>query len=283
MKIAVIADPHANFVALQSVCDHISRWQPDHVIVAGDLVNRGPRPSECLDYVLDRQQNAGWRLVRGNHEDYVIDQAVQQAGSIGPTSEVHRPSYWTYQQLGYDISALQAMPFQQSIFDPSGSELRFIHASMASNRDGIYPESRDREIKSKLKLGALTSSRALVVVCVGHTHRPFVRESNGLLLVNAGSSGLPFDGDHRPSYAQISPENGSWKARIVRVEYDLQQAEKDFYTTGYLDGGGPLVQLVQIELKTASSQLYYWAARYQELALAGQISVAESVYRYLAG
>ncbi len=176
-----------------------------------------------------------------------------------------------------------AMPFQQSIFDPSGSELRFIHASMVSNRDGIYPESRDREIKSKLKLGASTASRAPVVVCVGHTHRPFVRESNGLLLVNAGSAGLPFDGDHRPSYAQISRENGSWKARIVRVDYDLQQAESDFYTTGYLDGGGPLVQLVQIELRTASSQLYYWATRYQELALAGQISVAESVHRYLAG
>ena len=283
MKIAVIADPHANFIALQSVSEHISRWQPDHVIVAGDLVNRGPRPSECLGFVLDRQQTAGWCLLRGNHEDYVIDQAAPLAGRIGPTLEVHRPSYWTYQQLGYDISALLAMHFQQSIFDTSGSELRFIHASMTSNRDGIYPESHDHEIKSKLKLGTSTDSRAPVVVCVGHTHRPFVRESNGLLLVNAGSTGLPFDGDHRPSYTQISHENGAWKARIVRVEYDRQQAESDFYTTGYLDDGGPLVQLVQIELKTASSQLYYWASRYLELALAGQISVAESVHCYLAG
>jgi predicted phosphodiesterase len=252
------------------------------VIITGDLVNRGPRPAQCLNFVLDRQQTDGWLLVRGNHEDYVIDQADSQAGRDGPSSEVHRPSYWTYQQLGCDISALQAMPFQQSIFDPSAAELRFIHASMASNRDGIYPESRDQEIKSKLKLGNPGNSRPPVLVCVGHTHRPFVRESNGLLLVNAGSSGLPFDGDHKPSYAQIVQENGCWKASIVRVEYDFQQAEKDFSTTGYLDDGGPLVKLVLIELRTASSQLYYWATRYQELALAGQISVDESDHRYLA-
>jgi Icc-related predicted phosphoesterase len=125
MKIAVIADPHANFIALQAVSEHISSWRPDHVIVAGDLVNRGPRPAECLDFVLDRQQHAGWRLVRGNHEDYVIDQAVPQVGSVGPTSEVHRPSYWTYQQLGYEISALQAMPFQQrSTIRPARRALR---------------------------------------------------------------------------------------------------------------------------------------------------------------
>jgi predicted phosphodiesterase len=283
MKIAVIADPHANFIALQAVSEHIASWQPDHVIVAGDLVNRGPRPAECLGFVLDKQQNAGWRLVRGNHEDYVINQAAPQAGSDAPTSEVHRPSYWTYQQLAFDISALQAMPFQQSIYDPSGAELRFLHASMASNRDGIYPESRDPEIKSKLKLRNPEISRPPVVVCVGHTHRPFVRESNGLLLVNAGSSGLPFDGDYRPSYAQIIQDNGGWNARIVRVEYDRQQVENDFSSSGYLDGGGPLVKLVLIELRTASSQLYYWATRFQELALAGGISVDDSVDKYLAG
>src|SRR4030067_2984190 len=111
MKIAVIADPHANFLALQAVSEHVASWQADHVNVAGDLVNRGPRPAQCLDFVLDRQQNAGWRLVRGNHEDYVIDQAGSPDGRNCPTSEVQRPSYWTYQQLACDISALQAMPF----------------------------------------------------------------------------------------------------------------------------------------------------------------------------
>ncbi|HEX7974983.1 MAG TPA: metallophosphoesterase, partial [Anaerolineales bacterium] len=73
MKLAVLADIHANYVALQAVAAHIQAWQPDAVIVAGDVINRGPRPAECLHFVLEKEKTEGWRLVRGNHEDYVID------------------------------------------------------------------------------------------------------------------------------------------------------------------------------------------------------------------
>lgn len=282
MKIAVIADLHANYVALQAVVEHISRWQPDQVIVLGDLVNRGSRPAECLEFVLQQQRNAGWLLVRGNHEDYVIDQAASEDIKSGPSSEVHRPSYWTYQQLGGEVQPLQAMPFQQSLYDEYGRELRFVHASMTSNRDGIYPETSDQAVREKMHLNRKGFPRSPVVVCVGHTHRPFIRESDGLLLVNAGSAGLPFDRDERPSYARIFLQNGTWKASISRVAYDRRQAEDDFYATGYLENGGPLVQLVLIELRSASSQLYSWASRFQEAALTGQITVDESVRRYLS-
>lgn len=282
MKIAVIADPHANFPALQAVAESISRWQPDRVVVAGDLVNRGPRPRECLEFFQERARTAGWLLLRGNHEDYVIDQSAPHAAGNRPSSEVHRASYWTFQQLGFDASALESMPFLRSLYDPLGRELRFIHASMTSNRDGLYPESSEAEIKSKLQLEQVPPAQLPVVVCVGHTHRPFVRESNGLLLVNAGSAGLPFDGDYRPAYAQLYRLNGAWKANIARVDYDRSQAEADFHRFGYLEGGGPLVKLVLLELRTASSQLYYWAVRFQDQALAGRISMEESVNRYLA-
>jgi predicted phosphodiesterase len=59
MKIAVLADIHSNFVALQSAVEHLARWQPDRVILAGDLVNRGPRPAECLEFFQVRARLAG--------------------------------------------------------------------------------------------------------------------------------------------------------------------------------------------------------------------------------
>ena len=56
MKLAVLADIHANWPALQAVTEHLEAWQPDQVIVDGDTVNRGPRPAECLRFVQDRQR-----------------------------------------------------------------------------------------------------------------------------------------------------------------------------------------------------------------------------------
>ena len=58
------------------------------------------------------------------------------------------------------------------------------------------------------------------VICVGHTHIPFVLEVGDKLVVNPGSVGLSRDGDPRVSYAVMS--NG--KAEIKRIEYPVEEA-----------------------------------------------------------
>lgn len=282
MKLAVLADIHANYVALQAVAAHIQAWQPDAVIVAGDVINRGPRPAECLHFVLEKEKTEGWRLVRGNHEDYVIDQARPEAPLSGPVFEVHRASYWTYQKLGRDISALEAMPFQQSLLTPDGREARTVHASMLGNRDGIYPTTSDAELALKVRgQDGQTDPLSPALFCVGHTHYSLVRRLNDTLVVNAGSAGLPFDGDNLPAYAQLTWIQNEWQARIARVDYDLPLAERELVESGYMDEAGPLAQLVQVELRTAHPQLGSWANRYQAQALQGQISMEESVRRFL--
>ena len=282
MKIAILSDLHANFVALQAVLEHIENWRPDHVVVAGDFVNRGPRPAESLRMLVEKSASGGWLFIRGNHEDYVIEQSSPQAPVEGPLAAVHRPSRWTANQLGSDIALLVDMPFQQSLWDPNGNELRFVHASMLGNRVGIYPETPDERLPAKLGVGAPLPSHNLAVFGVGHTHRPLIRTKNSTLIVNAGSAGLPFDYDTRVSYAQLTFQDGQWRAAIIRLEYDLAQAEMDFFRFGYLDGGGPLVKLVLTELHDARSMLYGWAVKYQEAAMAGEITVEESVNQYLA-
>jgi predicted phosphodiesterase len=275
MKIAVLSDVHANYQALMAVDDHISMWNADHVIVAGDLVNRGPRPKECLAFVQEKTRTQGWLTVRGNHEDYVIGQSNGSGLHGGPVFETHRASYWTYLQLDGDILPLSRMPFKQSLVTSSGEEARFVHASMRGKRDGIYPETRDRALQ--LQIGPPPA-----LFCVGHTHRPLIRSLNGTLVVNAGSAGLPFDRDQRVAYAQITWSNGGWRARIVRLEYDLKAAEQDFHSTGYLENGGPLTRLVLRELRLARSQLYQWSCQYQQHTLSGQISMDWSVREFLS-
>jgi predicted phosphodiesterase len=282
MKIAILSDLHSNLPALRVVIADIQRWKPDHIVVAGDTINRGPRPGECIDIVLEKQSTQGWRILRGNHEDYVLMHSRSDAPRSGPAFEVHRPSYWTYQRLGATVSDIEAMPSEITFEDPDGGEIQIVHASLIHNRDGIYPETTDQELIRKIGLDERPAThRSLKVFAVGHTHRPLVRSLNGTLIVNAGSAGLPFDQDQRVSYARLLWQNGSWHAEIVRLEYDLAQAEEDFFTTGYMKDSGPLAELVRLELIHASSLLYGWAVQYQSLAMAGKISMRESVDAYL--
>jgi len=212
MKLAVLADIHANLPALLAVSAHIDAWQPDSVIVAGDVVNRGPRPAECLRFVQDRQCDQGWQVVIGNHEEYVIHQAHPDAPRSGPQYDIHIGSYWTYRKLGEDVSALEAMPFQINLPGPDGSEVRVTHASMAGTRVGIFPRTTDDE------LDRLIGHPVPALFCVGHTHIPLVRSLDGALVVNVGAVGLPFDGDTRAGYAQIAWSHGQWRASIVRLD-----------------------------------------------------------------
>ena len=326
MKIALRADIHANFSALQTITADIDAWGADLVIVGGDLVNRGPKPRECLEFVHQRILAGSWYWLRGNHEDYVLEQARSQMAPDDPAYEVHRASRWTLEQLTSPIrldnrrngahrhddhrhddqhsssptlqpanlDLVKSMPFQLNLLDPDSWQVNFVHASMKGIRDGIYPETADGVLHSKIYnplpsdshelvkwIGARSNQAPLSLFGVGHTHRPVIRQLEQVLVVNAGSAGLPFDQDTRPSYARLTYHKNQWHAEIRRCAYDFEQAKEDFYTSGYLEGGGPLVKLVLIELQTAQSQLYHWAKRYQERALQGEIGMFDSVVNYL--
>ncbi len=275
MKIAVLSDIHGNFPALQAVANDIDNWQPDQVIVNGDIVNRGPRSDICLDFVLKRQREDGWRLLRGNHENYLLTFTDPNFNTDDPSFEVNRFAYWTYQQLNGDVSKLAAMAERYAWYAPDSSEFRVVHASMRSNRDGLYVEQSDEAIRRRI-----TPPPAVFVT--GHTHQAFVRGVNDSLVVNVGSAGAPFDLDWRPSYGRFTwhPRLG-WQADIRRVTYERSLIEEDYVCSGFLREAGPLAQLMLVELRKARGLIFRWAEQFEKPVLDGEISIEESVKRLL--
>ena len=149
MKVAVLADIHGNLSALETVLEHLDSWKPDRVVVAGDIINRGPRPRECLEIVQKKQKEADWHAVRGNHEDYVLTHTDPNLQRSKPEIDIDQNCLWTFQQLNSQVTDLEQMPFQVAFSDPEGQEVRIVHASMRGNREGIYletPEARLRQL-----------------------------------------------------------------------------------------------------------------------------------------
>ncbi len=276
MKLAVLADIHANLTALETVAADIDAWRPDTVVVGGDVVNRGPQPAECLAFVLERQDTHGWRTVLGNHEEYVIQQAGPNPPGVDAAADIYRPTRWTLARLDGDIAPLQAMPFQQRVAGPDGSEVRVVHASTRGTRDGIFPMTTDDTLREQV------GHPAPAALCVGHTHWPLVRRVDATLVVNVGSVGLPFDGDPRASYGRLTWVDGGWRAEIVRLDYDRQRTEEAYATTGFQEQAGPLARLHLEELRSARSQLFSWVEAYEDEILHRRITVDEAVDRWLA-
>jgi len=145
---------------------------------------------------------------------------------------------------------------------------------MRHNRDNILPDTPDDVLRQQI-------APAPPLICVGHTHRPLVRTIDTTVVVNAGSAGLPFDGDVRASYAQMTWQAG-WQAEIVRVAYDREQTKRDYETTGFMRDSGPTAALIYAEFLTAHPRLSSWIARYKDAVLAGELTAADSVRDYLA-
>ncbi|MCX6018683.1 MAG: metallophosphoesterase family protein [Chloroflexi bacterium] len=277
MKIALLADVHANQRALWAVYEDIERWRPDHVLVLGDVVNRGPRPHECLAFVQQRVADAGWRCVIGNHEEYVLRE-FRQPDKASPLRETFRASQWTGACLGEaGIAAIEQWPFSLALnFELSG-EVRVAHASMLHTRDGIFTETTHKEIRGKV--GAPLPA----VFGVGHTHVPLQRTlaPEQALVVNAGSVGMPFDGDPRAAYAQLEWRHGRWSARIMRVEYDRAGAVHDFAESGFLRDGGAHATVMLWELRLSRGLLFEWARDFEAAVLGGEMSMQRSVELFL--
>jgi putative phosphoesterase len=274
MKIAVITDIHANYRALETVIDHIERWNPDHVIVAGDIVNRGPRSECCKQIIEEKRHNEGWKVIRGNHEDYVIERDDPDDPKSGVLFDMYQPVHFAYHQLNQDTSFLRALPNRISLEFINLGTIRVCHASMLGNRVGIYPEDTDNKINKKIYPPP-------TVFIAGHTHRSLIHRINSTLIVNAGSVGLPFDGDTRAAYAQIIYHKGQWLAEIIRLDYNLQLAEKDFNDFGFFEGGGPLVDIILLELRTGFGQLFQWVSKYFSPIKNGEITVADATKKFL--
>ena len=267
MKLAVISDIHGNLPALEAVIADLAQWNPDQVVVNGDVVNRGPSSLACWNLI---QQQKGWVTLIGNHEQYVIRHKAE-ANSLDEIQKKFRLlSAWTSKQMGHTVHEFnRALP----AFQLDGCTIT--HASIHSTRDGIYEEMTDEEIIGKMGRGETA------VFCTAHTHIPFIRTVQNTVVINCGSVGQIVDDCTDASYAQLTYHNGQWQAHIQRVPYDRHQTNQDYIHSGMFEEAGSLLWLIYLEWAYAQPLVIPWRLQYQEDVFAGKIELDESVARYV--
>lgn len=200
MRILLIADIHANWPALQAI-----REEWDHCLFVGDLVDYGPQPRECLEWV---RQHASF-CVRGNH-DHAVAQRAATNGRNGLKYLTHITRQLSSQLLKAEqIRFLAAQPVSRYV---TFGDARFllVHGTPRDPLDEYAPA--EPELWARRLQGVDAD-----FVVVGHTHLPYVLTVQGRTVINPGSVGQPRDGDPRASYAIW--EDG--RIELKRVAYAL--------------------------------------------------------------
>ncbi|OQX31444.1 MAG: metallophosphoesterase [Candidatus Sedimenticola endophacoides] len=276
MRVAVFSDVQANLPAMEVVAETILRWAPDLVVLAGDLVNRGPRNRECLDLYLDLSRRLHCVALRGNHEDYLLHCASHPP--LDPhDAALRRFADWSASQLGARVRLFER--WADHLDFPAEGWRQWVHVThgtLLGNRNGISASIPDAGLERKLP-----PQTELFVTA--HTHKVHRRTFQGTHILNIGSVGSPFDGDTRSSHARLEFRNGAWHGKIVRLGYDRQRMERDCRNSGFLDQGGPLARVIFEEWRRATLLMPHWNRRYRQAVLEGRISMERAVAEFMGG
>lgn len=208
MKVAVIADIHANFPALEKVLEDI-RGAP--IFCCGDLVGYNTFPNEVIDLI--RTNNA--TSILGNH-----DRAVLTGDTGWFNSEAIKAIEWTAGKLTTENrSFLEALPRAYE------NEFYMAHGSPKNQLEGyIFSDDPDYVFSDFFNY----TERDIIIL--GHTHIPFVKKIDGKLIFNPGSVGQPRDSDPRASYAILDTEKK--EVKIKRVGYDIEKTSTAIMKAG---------------------------------------------------
>jgi diadenosine tetraphosphatase ApaH/serine/threonine PP2A family protein phosphatase len=200
--LALLYDVHGNLLALEAVLEDARSAGAERSLLGGDYAVAGGWPKETVERL--KQLDAHW--IRGNADRW-LDDSSDAPDPMLPVIERCREA------LGEELIAeLAALPGTTT----EGGVL-YCHASPGSDMASFLPEPADSD--AELLLGV--EARRVVF---GHTHLQFARTGPGdVELVNPGSVGLPWDGDHRAAYALVH-DDGRVEPR--RVEYDWRAAAR---------------------------------------------------------
>jgi putative phosphoesterase len=161
MRVAALYDVHGNRPALEAVLAELEGERIDEVVFGGDLT-WGPQPRETLELVRSVEKAS---FVRGNAD--------------------RDPDDWERSCLSDEEVAFLQGQAPTTVRDG----VLYCHATPRSDDEVVTPATPDE------RLAEILAGVEQRVVVAGHTHMQQNRVVGGIRFVNAGSVGLPYEGE----------------------------------------------------------------------------------------
>jgi predicted phosphodiesterase len=214
MNVMALYDIHGNIDALEVV---LADAEPDAVLVGGDAVP-GPFAAAVLDRLESLTVPVHW--IRGNGEREV----AEAVGAPEPPEAdlAARTAALSTAELGDERArALAELPLTVEL-----DGVLYCHASPRRDDEMLTRLSTDE------RWAAALAGVAGGLVVGGHTHQQDDRAVGGVRFVNAGSVGLPYEGDGAARWLWVA----DGEPELRRTAYDAAAAGVRILAAGWPDG-----------------------------------------------
>jgi putative phosphoesterase len=220
VTVAALCDIHGNLPALDAVLADPAFARADVVVIGGDVA-AGPLPAEVLDRLAQLELPIRW--VRGNADREVVasfDRGDTDA-SVHPDDPAARADAYTADHINHAQRDLLA-GFEDVV---SLEGALFCHGSPRDDNEIITALTPAERLAPMLD-----GVDEALVVC-GHTHHQFELRAGDQRVVNAGSVGMPYQGDAAAFWLLV--EGGEHELR--RTDIDVDAVAAAIRASGYPD------------------------------------------------
>ena len=226
MRIALLADIHANVTALQAVLADIEQTgSADAFALLGDLVNYGPRPNEAIDIIRTLPRQKVLVNLWGNHEYSIFSGSLQRFATDRGRSVL---------QYTNSILTQESKDYLDKEMDHNGTCSKEIE----NNRFLFMHGSMDDPFWGKFGIEGINDERfaPFDYVVSAHSHVPHYveyffasdnqeyRNRKRTIFINPGSVGQPRNHNPYAQYGILDTETGSFEHRSVWYDIEKEQA-----------------------------------------------------------
>jgi len=225
MKLAVFGDIHGNIEALKAAYEAAEEAGAEKIYHLGDLGGYSPFVNEVVDFIKEHNIEG----VQGNYDETVANDREHCGCKYeDPIQEemANKSFEWTKKHASPETKEyLRKLPFSIT-FVAEGKKVLLFHATPSKNN--LYwfedrPEKFFREMAEKTDAD---------VMIYGHTHKPYRKDFNGKVFVNAGSVGKPKDGDPRACVTLLTITTDKVNVEFLRVPYDIKKTADSIIARG---------------------------------------------------
>jgi len=220
MRLAIIADIHGNSWALAAVLEDINKREVSGIYDLGDSLNGSLDPAGTFKLLESNQIES----ISGNGDRFIRE------NNIGNQ---------TYDYVIAEIRSINAMAWLQGLPKTRTVEnMLLCHGTPFNDSEYLIEkvETGYIAIKSADILENQLAGIAEPVIFCGHSHRPYLVNTNTKKIVNPGSVGLPAYDDDTPLYHKmetyspmaryciVNRKNGKFVIEHIAVSYDFEAA-----------------------------------------------------------
>lgn len=222
MKIAVLADIHANDVAFEKCLDDAMGRGAREFWFLGDYVGDLAGVKQTMSLINKIAAEYPCTFIRGNKEDYWLGDSDSRSDWRYGNNATGTMLY-TYNNLtDADRAMFASLPVSTVVKKDRLSPVLLCHGRPNTNRRSLKDDGETHAI--------MENSAAPIIIC-GHTHKSFCLKHAGVTLLNCGSVGVSFRAK-KTEYLLLDGENAEWKLEQRSLDYDVEKAIKDMYANG---------------------------------------------------